>query len=147
MIHSFYILATPQDRFYSFQRYLNREGGGDPWSSLIFWLLVLAAGTTVLILALRYARFQRLDQSLGYPWRLFYRVLRRQRLSWRQRRHLAALARAACPETPLAVVLSRSALDRAARDWAAAHRKDPDQHRARRVAPIADALFGQTTLL
>jgi hypothetical protein len=133
------ILATPADRFYSFQRYLNREGGGDPWSSLVFWLLILAAGTTMLILALRYAKFQRLDQSLGYPWRLFHRVLRRQRLSWVQRRHLAALARAACPETPL----SPSALDKAARNWAHARQKDPDEHRVRQLAPIAEALFGQ----
>ena len=54
--------------------YLNREGG-NPWSSLLFWLIALAVGTAGLLLAVRLTRVQRRHRAMGHPWRLFHELL------------------------------------------------------------------------
>lgn len=137
------ILATPDRRLREMHQYLNRPAESHPWSGLLFWLLVLASAAALLILALRYARFDRRDRALGNPWRIFLVALWRLPLSWRQRWRLVQLARTSCPDAPLAILLTPSALQHAARSWARGRPRINDDYLARHIQPISRKLFGE----
>ena len=128
------------DRLREINHYLNRSGG-DPWYSLIFWLVAMSLITVLLLAALRYARWQRRHQRLGRPWRLFSDLLSAFPLTWSQRRLLARVAGGVCPDAPAAILLTRTGLTEAIRRWSA---NQPAGEWARvngRLTPVFDALF------
>jgi hypothetical protein len=128
------------ERLRGINQYLNRSGG-DPWYSLIYWLLAMGAVSVVLIVALRYLRWQRRHQRLGQPWRLFHRVLRAVHLTWSQRRYLARIAGKVCPDTPAAILLARSSLAESVRRWSAGRPAADRAAMANRLAPVYEKLF------
>ena len=121
-------------------QYLNRSGG-DPWYSLVFWLVALGIVSLAIVVGLRYIRWQQRHQHLGRPWRLFHRLLREFPLTWSQRRKLAQLAARVCPDTPAAILLTRSSLTESIRRWSVSRPSADRTAMTTRLAPVYEKLF------
>ena len=136
------LLASGADRLRGINQYMNREGG-DPWSSLLFWLVGLGVGTTLLLIALRYARQQERHRSAGHPWRLFHQLLRPLPLTRDQRARLAQVARHVHPDCPASILLTPSGLAESIRRWGEHRPLALRATMADALAPAGQALFGE----
>jgi len=136
------LLADGAERLRGINQYMNREGG-DPWSSLLFWLAGLTVATALLIVALRYSRVQRRRRALGHPWRLFRQLLRQLPLTAGQRWQLARIARQVRPDCPASILLTPDVLAAATRQWGKHRPTAARQEMSARLAPVRDVLFGR----
>lgn len=120
--------------------YMNRTES-DPWMSLVMWMVALSAGTLLLILALRHARWQRGIEAPGHPWRLFRKLLAEAGLRRRHRRLLHRLARRVCPECPAAILMAPGALHHAVASGAAVRPGYTPEQLLAELAPASAVLF------
>jgi len=118
------VLADAEDRYRGMHEYMSEPR--TPWWSLLFW----ARGE---------AGFGP-RRRLG-PWRLFFRLIWRAPLSWRQRWTLWSLARHASRDCPAAILLTPSALVQAAGRWTGDGCESAGARTAR-VALAGEVLFG-----
>lgn len=111
----------------------------NPLLSLLIWSAVLSALAVLLILGARQSRRRWAQQR---SWGLFFCLLRRVKLTWRERLLVWRLARRCQGVQPAAILLAPTALAAAANQWAAQHSAWRGAELPAQLKPIRDKLFG-----
>ncbi|MCG3179062.1 MAG: hypothetical protein BIFFINMI_01393 [Phycisphaerae bacterium] len=137
-----WLLADVDQRWRYVHEHISRDRG--PWLSLLFWAVLLGAGCTLLILAVRYARRVRASgkNHITGPWRLFFRLIWHAPLSMGGRWMLFCVARRTRRRQPAAILLTPEALLAATREWAGGEEAMWTGRTGRRLASVSRVLFG-----